>query len=323
MTRAAIGLALFAGMLIAAACATTPGGTARPEPVPRARGAIVRVQVKDGNALVIRDVPLEAYVAGSALSEVHPEAADGAAEAMFEVQAVLARSYALTNLGRHAKDGFDFCATTHCQLYQPERWATSRWAGTARAAAQQTAGRILWFAGAPARAVFHADCGGRTSAAAAVWGGVAPAYLAGRTDDGPAACAHAAWTYEVRPEALRAALDGDPRTAVGATLDAVEVAGRDAAGRAEQIVLRGARTFVVRGEVFRDAVTRALGAKSLRSTRFSITRTGGAFVFSGTGFGHGVGLCQAGALARLKAGATPDEVLKYYFPGAEVHTTKH
>src|SRR6185503_10989749 len=147
--------------------------------------------------------------------------------------------------------------------------------------------------------------------------------LIAEKDGGPADRAHAEWTFETPASSLRAALNADPRTAVGARIDRIEVGGRDASGRAEQIVLRGARTFVVRGEVFRDAVTRALGAKSLRSTRFSVTRTGGAFVFSGTGFGHGVGLCQAGALARLKAGATPDEVLKYYFPGAEVHTTKH
>jgi stage II sporulation protein D len=90
-------------------------------------------------------------------------------------------------------------------------------------------------------------------------------------------------------------------------------------------VLRGTRTFVVRGEVFRDAVTRALGVTSLRSTLFTVKKTRAAsakatapeegFVFSGKGFGHGVGLCQSGAIARIRAGARVDDVLAHYFPG--------
>jgi len=75
--------------------------------------------------------------------------------------------------------------------------------------------------------------------------------------------------------------------------------------------------------VFRDAVTRALGARSLRSTLFTIRKTRDGFLFSGKGFGHGVGLCQAGAMARLRAGASPEDVLGYYFPGTSLHRTGH
>ena len=71
--------------------------------------------------------------------------------------------------------------------------------------------------------------------------------------------------------------------------------------------------------MFRDVVTRRLGARTLRSTLFSIRKTRDGFTFSGKGFGHGVGLCQAGALARLKAGESPEDVLAYYFPGTRVH----
>jgi stage II sporulation protein D len=187
-----------------------------------------------------------------------------------------------------------------------------------RVAVRRTSGRLLWFADAPARAVFHADCGGHTSNAASVWGGVAPAYLSGASDDGPACSAHADWTFETRSSALRAALNADPRTAVGVRLDQIEIAGRDSAGRAEKILLRGTRTFVIRGEVFREVVTRALGVKTLRSTLFGVKKSRDMFVFSGKGFGHGVGLCQAGALARLKAGDSPEDVLEHYFPGTSL-----
>src|SRR6185436_8014695 len=192
------------------------------------------------------------YVVAAALSEVHPDAGNTEfARRVFELQAVIARTYAVTNRGRHAKDGFDLCSTTHCQLYEPVRLTASRWAPVARDAAVRTAGEVLWFEGAPARAVFHADCGGHTSGASAVWGGAAPSYLEGERDNGPAASAHTEWTFGTRAEALRVALNSDTRTAVGEKLDAIEIAGRDGAGRAEKIILRGTRTFVVRGEVFR------------------------------------------------------------------------
>ena len=83
-------------------------------------------------------------------------------------------------------------------------------------------------------------------------------------------------------------------------------------------MLRGTQTFVVRGEVFREVASRHLGARSLRSTLFSVTRSGRTFAFSGKGFGHGVGLCQAGALARLRSGQSPADVLKFYFPGTSL-----
>lgn len=278
----------------------------------------LRVQVREGARLVVREIALEDYVAVTALSEVHPDAGETAAADIYAVQAVIARTYALANRGRHAKDGFDLCSTTHCQLYEPARLTTSRWAATAREAVTRTSGELIWFGGAPARAVFHADCGGRTSSAAAVWGGPAPAYLCGTKDDGPARSAHVDWTFDASVANLRRALNADPRTAVGARLDRIEVAGRDAAGRAELITLRGTQSFVVRGEVFREAIARALGAKSIRSTLFTIRKTRDGFVFSGKGYGHGVGLCQAGALARLRAGESVEEVLAHYFPGTEV-----
>jgi stage II sporulation protein D len=201
-------------------------------------------------------------------------------------------------------------------LYEPERLKTSRWATAARDAAKRTAGELLWYGDAPALALFHADCGGHTSDATAVWGGAGAPYLASAPDD--CGAGHTAWTFETRANALKAALDADPRTDVGAILDRVEVAGRDGAGRAELIMLRGARTFVVRGEVFREVVTRALGVRSLKSTMFTINQTGERFMFSGKGFGHGVGLCQAGALARLRTGSTPVDVLAHYFPGTSL-----
>jgi stage II sporulation protein D len=308
-------------VILLAACAASSPRVRLPDPAPN-RPASVRVQMRANGALVVREISLEDYVMGTIISEVDPPTADERVlERMFEVQAIISRTYALAYRGRHAREGFDLCSGTHCQLYEPGRLRGSRWSDLARQAATRTRGELLWFAQAPAHTLFHADCGGHTSNATSVWGGQSAAYLAGTRDAGPAKDAHVEWSFDTRLAALRDALNGDSRTAIGAKLTAVEVASRDSAGRAEQITLHGSRELTVRGEIFREAVTRALGVQTLRSTLFTLRRTGDHLVFNGRGFGHGVGLCQAGAFARLKAGRSADDVLRFYFPGTQIVRT--
>lgn len=312
-----IGSTLIVSILLGA-CGAAPPRVARPDEVP-VRPASVRVQVRATGAVIVKDVPLEDYVIATILSEVDPPTADrDLLERMYEVQAIISRTYALAYRGRHARDGFDLCSSTHCQLYEPSRLRSSRWSDLARQAATRTRGELLWFSGGPAHTLFHADCGGHTSNAASVWGGPAPTYLAGMRDGGPADSAHGEWTFDTRLTALRDALNGDSRTAIGAKLTAVDITSRDSAGRAEQVTLRGSHDVTVRGEIFREIVTRALGVQTVKSTLFSIRRSGDHLVFSGRGFGHGVGLCQAGAMARLRAGKTADDVLTFYFPGTQI-----
>jgi stage II sporulation protein D len=297
----------FFGALSVAGCGTRPALPSRP--------VAENVRVRAGAAGAVRSVPLEDYVAATAVSEIHP--AGGEPErvrAMFEVQTIIARTYAQAHRGRHAREGFDLCSTTHCQIYEPDRLATSQWRAAVRDASARSAGMILRYDGAAADAVYHADCGGRTSAAVDVWGGGGFPYLRAVRDDGNARDAHAAWRHVVEADALRRALDADPRTRVG-RLTSITVLSRDGSGRAQRVLLRGTRELGVAGADFRTVATNALGARSIRSTRFEVRRDGAQFVFSGSGFGHGVGLCQAGAIARLAAGESVRSVLQRYYPG--------
>ena len=237
---------------------------------------------------------------------------------MIEVQSIINRTFALAHGGRHAAAGFDVCASTHCQVYRSVPSAVAPWMGVSAEAVRRTAGTVLWFDNGPARAVYHADCGGHTSGAAEVWGGAAPSYLSALADGGPAASVHARWEFRAERNALRRALNADRRTAVGGRFDMVHVLERDNAGRAVLVLLQGERQPLVRGGELRDVLVRTFGARSVRSTLFEVTRDGGGFVFQGRGFGHGVGLCQAGAFARIKAGASPGEVLSRYFPGTKL-----
>jgi len=306
----------------ASGCAAPPGKPRLPPaepPAPR----VVRVQVTENGISRVRAVPLEDYVRASVVSEFAPASGEAdVVERMLEVQAVISRTYALAHLARHASEGFDLCSTTHCQLFEPSRLRTSRWADAARAATEHTAGEVLWFDGAPATAVFHADCGGHTSNSRDVWGGAGRPYLVGIADDGPAEQAHAGWRYEAAATAVLRALDADRRTRTGARLDGLTVLDRDPAGRAERIAVSGARDRIVRGEELRDALSRAFGPHAIRSTLFTVRRQRGTFIFEGRGFGHGVGLCQAGALACVRAGQPLPAVLQRYFPGTKLISLK-
>jgi stage II sporulation protein D len=306
----------------AASCSASAGRALLPRSMPSAPETI-RVGVRNGNKITIRKVPLEDYVQAAILSEFAPPSGEPAiVERMLEVQAVIGRTYALAHLGRHAAEGFDLCSTTHCQLFQPSRLTTSRWAAQSAEAVGQTAGTVLWFDGAPANALFHADCGGRTSKADDVWGGAGSPYLTSIADDGPAADAHAAWRYESARSAVLAALNKDSRTRVGARLDGIQVLERDGAGRAESVAIHGTEERVVRGEALRDVLAQTFGARTVKSTWFDVHRAGATFVFEGRGFGHGVGLCQAGALARIRAGSRTTAVLQRYFPGTKIVTMR-
>ncbi|MCC7007627.1 MAG: SpoIID/LytB domain-containing protein [Acidobacteria bacterium] len=291
-------------------------GPRTPAPTRSAPTIPETVRVKTGGRIVT--VPFESYVLGSALSEVSPvgESPDAAAR-IFAVQAIVARTYALAHLGRHREEGFDLCDTTHCQLYEPARIRTSRFADLARRAVESTRHTILLYDGRPADAVYHADCGGHTASADAVWGGRPVAYLTGADDDVPAA-AHRTWEYAVSAARLQAVLGDDARTRTGGRLQRITIATRDASGRADTVEIRGQRAATVSATLFRAILARAFGERSIMSTRFSLAQQGPEYRFTGTGFGHGVGLCQIGAAARARRGTPAEMIFAAYFPGTRL-----
>jgi len=126
------------------------------------------------------------------------------------------------------------------------------------------------------------------------------------------------WRFEVDAASLRDALNQDRRSRVGSRLDRIRVLEIDQAARIVRLVLDGERAPVVRGEQLRAIVAERFGARSVRSTRFTVRRIGARFVFEGTGYGHGVGLCQTGALRQARDGRRPEAILRYYYPGTEV-----
>jgi stage II sporulation protein D len=265
---------------------------------------ILTYKVSVGGHVV--ELPSERYVAGVLAGESSVFRNEEALKAM----AVAARTYAARMRGRHAKEGFDFCATTHCQRLDLD--AIDERVTKAAAATQ---GELLWFEGKPAFSVYSRDCGGRREDVRAVWPDIEAPYLRGSQID--PYCTRRAWSWTAAPGQLIRALKASGLT-VPEDLTGVSILERTASGRAKTLALIGKnRSVPIAAGSFRFAVGRALGWNTLRSEQYQVR----GFYFRGKGQGHGVGLCQAGADAMAGEGNSYREILAFYYPGAQVSRT--
>lgn len=127
-----------------------------------------------GTLTVVNVVALEDYVRGVVPNELSPSGWPQI-EAL-KAQAVAARTYAVSNLGRFAADGFDLTPDTRSQVYggrSTEHPLTDR-------AVLETRGRIATYKGVPINALYTSTCGGRTEDAENIFGGTPVPYLRGR-----------------------------------------------------------------------------------------------------------------------------------------------
>lgn len=284
---------------------------------PRAsNGAVTLVRVRLAREEVTRSLSLDDYIFGVLAAEASVENEFAALKA----QAVVSRTYALGNLRRHARDGYDFCNTTHCQRFLQVTGENARpdFHELVRRAVGDTNGEVLRDGrGSLAAGVFFStSCGGQTANIQSLWGTPArEPYLRGVRDEYCNAMPHSHWTDVLPAARLAKALREDERTDVGARVDELAVVKRDATGRVEQLAIAGARRrVVVRGWDFKIVVGRTLGWSVLKSSRFDVRRAGDKFVFHGSGFGHGLGLCQSGAHVMAARGSSYRQILAYYFP---------
>ncbi|HVS82935.1 MAG TPA: SpoIID/LytB domain-containing protein [Pyrinomonadaceae bacterium] len=276
----------------------------------------IRVHLVTEN--VTQELALEDYVLGVMRAEGSMESEPEALKAL----AIAIRTFALKNLGRHAKDGYDFCTTTHCQRFIPARdrgTSPTVREGSLLAAVRATDGQVLLDGrGQLVESYFGASCGGETANIAALWGTKPSQYLAGVRDEYCLAGPHATWTDVIARADLQRALQSDARTNVGARLDQIIISKRDETGRAEFITLEGEHRKQVRGWDFKIIVGRVLGWNVLKSSRFEVARAGPNFIFRGSGFGHGLGLCQEGAHVMAARGSNYQRILEKYFPGTQL-----
>jgi stage II sporulation protein D len=301
-------------------------------------GTIIVAIDPSGRLAVVNRVPAEEMLRGLVPAETFPSAPAAALDA----QAITARGELLAKLGvRHLADPYLVCSEQHCQVYAGK----SREEGRTDAAVARTRGLML-FDGDDrlVDSVYSASCGGHSEHNEVVWGGVPHSTLRGvadgRSRDG---VPWKAGTVPTDEELLRF-LKRPPQSWCAVTslgggsfrwervlpddeldrmvnarhpighVTAIEVEGRGVSGRVTAVRFVGQS-----GDALVDrelAVRRLLG--NLKSGMFVVSRTQGAWRFTGGGYGHGVGMCQYGAIGMAEHGSKAADILKHYYSGAEV-----
>jgi stage II sporulation protein D len=302
------------------------------------RGALEVTVDRHGTLAVVNLVPLEELLKGLVPAEIfskaHPEA--------LKAQAVTARGEVLAKVGlKHLADPYLLCSEQHCAVY---RGKTGEAASTS-AAVEATRGLALFSPqGRLVDSVYSAVCGGHTEDNDVVWGGPPDPSLRGRPDllgateglpgpgtlqaylgaELPAACRLSSFAQagKFRWEKRFTSEQVDALTVslgVG-RVRGLSLSERGVSGRARVLTVAGERGVTqVRGEL---NIRRLFGM--LNSSLAVVEEERGSegqlvgWRFRGGGWGHGVGMCQQGAIGRAEAGHTYEQILRHYYNGAEV-----
>jgi stage II sporulation protein D len=273
-----------------------------------------RVHVKGAGLGVVTQVDLESYASGVLIGEASILHAPAAREAM----AILARTWALRWQGRHRSQGFDFCSLTHCLVFRLPRAAEPGAALDPDKAILATRGQVLKYHGALADPYFTACCGGMTESAGNVWPDRAQPYLIAVRDPYCLASEHASWKREISRENVEQVLRTALHLPLAAPFSELSVEKQDSSGRALILRVVAGSEWRVDANEFRYALDRGLGWGQIESNLYTIRPGADAWIFSGHGLGHGVGLCQAGAEQMARMGFSAARILSTYFPGAEI-----
>jgi len=304
------------------------------------RGRLVLTPDRNGKLAAVNAVDGETLLKGLVPSEIYVDAPPDALRS----QATCARGELFAKLGnRHTADPYMVCADVHCQVYK----GLTREDPRTSKAVDDTHGRMLFASGALVDSVYGANCGGHTESGAAVWQGAGHDYLKGVPDAPDGTTVYegdrteaAVRAFVARPPAglycgstkygkesfrwRKVVTAADIRAGVKEQVgrDPGEVRGlraveRGVSGRVTRLEVQGAlATVLVSPEL---AIRKALGG--LRSSLFvadEVSEGGRAFAFTGAGFGHGVGMCQVGAIGMAAAGVPFAKILEHYYPGSEL-----
>ena len=253
---------------------------------------------------VINELPLEEYLVGLINCEISSQWSIEALKA----QAVTARTFAIFQKGNRSDRVYDLEGSVNDQVYGGAGLEDDR----SRQAVRETAGEILLYKGNPIFAVYHACCGGKLESPEYLWAGSFPylnSVICTYCLDSP----HFLWNYQMDGYQLAKALGraGYSTLRVGE----IELGERNESGRILRLFIKGEKDrWEIPGKEFR----RLLGYDQIRSTNFWLKESDGSFLFSGLGWGHGVGLCQWGAKGMADAGIDYRSILKYYYQGIEI-----
>lgn len=302
------------------------------------RGNVI-FRPKDGKITVINEIGLDDYVRGVVAGEMPSSWPKEALKA----QAVAARCYALKSLSKHADFGFDLCPTTNCQVYGGIAAETN----STNQAVEETAGIVAAYKDKVVDTLFYSSNGGYVEAAENVWSGSYPYFQTfkdeyEKTDE----ISGAVWSVSFSAEEIKARL-AENGVDIGDILN-MEIVKTSESGRVLEVKITGttgkksytkgyARTFLgLKSQLYtitppeNTAVycLSAEGQNKVSGEYFILTAEGldsrqtdagnGNYIISGRGYGHGVGMSQWGARYMAEQGLTCEDIIKYYYKGAEL-----
>ena len=283
-----------------------------------------RIQISaSGNSIIIINVlPMEDYVKGVLAKEMPIGKGEENLEAL-KALAICIRTYAIQKI-KDGKVHFDIYSDTRDQVYGGVNAETP----LSNRATDATQNIILKYEGEPAIVFYHSTCGGYTEAVDNVFTTEEIPYLISVKDGNDPNCIispkfnwEEKYTRELIVERLKkySLLDNQ-----NYTLEDIEILNRFDSGRVNEIKIivedeyGEEQSLIIQGNEIRGVIRNADGKSILWSTMFDISSYSSNIILSGRGFGHGVGLCQWGAISLSKKGWGYDKILYQYFPGTTV-----
>lgn len=264
---------------------------------PRIYNDDLKVSANNGFLRIINHVGLERYVAGVVQSEGGGSSKD---VEFYQVQAITCRTYALNNHKKHLDEGFNLCDDVHCQVYKGKAVNSDILLATMR-----TSGEVIIDQSKKMiSASFHSNCGGHTVNSEDVWR-ISTPYLKAVRDTFCHQMPHAKWKYNM------------PKTKWLEYLQKKYNYDLSQKGALDSILLfkQEKRKKFLAGKIPLKKIRNDLG---LKSTFFAIRVKNDQVIFVGKGFGHGVGLCQEGAINMAHLGYSYRDIIHYYYRNVQI-----
>ncbi|MBI4945868.1 MAG: SpoIID/LytB domain-containing protein [Bacteroidetes bacterium] len=247
---------------------------------------------------IINRVDIEKYVAGV----VQWEVGTNNPQEFNKVKTIVCRTYALGNWRRHEDEGFQLCDEVHCQVFKGKTFSQN----IDRAAFETSEYILVDDSARIITAAFYSNCGGQTMNSEDVWS-KSVLCLRSVNDTFCLRRANAVWEKRIPKDLWLDYIKTKYNYPVNDSLQVRKVLSFDQPNR--KVYLLNDDYFIPLKFVREDM--------KLKSTFFTIREEGENVLFTGRGFGHGVGLCQEGAKRMAELGYSYIKILNYYY--ANIH----
>ena len=248
--------------------------------------------------LLMNKVQVEQYLAGVVLSEGGP----GELPEYYKTQAILCRTYLYKHINKHIEEGFNLCDGIHCQVYK----ARGSQITDITTAINETAGLVIVDGNSDLiTAAFHSNCGGQTTNSKDVWLKSFP-YFQSIKDPYCQNGNNSTWTRTISVEEWLNYLKENGYS--GNDINSVSFEFKQPVRKTNYIV----GDFILPLKKIRNDW-------GLKSSFFNVNNEDNQIVLKGKGYGHGVGLCQEGAMEMARRGKNFRQIIDFYYKDVEIN----